>query len=279
MVHACSVFPQLCLQSLCLKGLNFEGNSLSSWRPVKSARITLNKPQGREEAHGIRWSMHFFIPEHMVVACKLGNNLFFQHPDAVLHSGWLPRTFPLPRAAPPHSWIKRMLAEMSIKASFSHLKIEWKEGDDPESGQKQLPRRGRKIHQCSVKNYVSGCAEFCGKLLNPSFSEKKRPKIFVLNKSWGNYFYGPAQHLFSVTKCGMSTTPATEHYWVLLPSWLPGPHATQQLFCQNFCIWYVPLLNLKKKKNPSLPSFWKVPLLYSSLHKFSRQVSVKLITT
>lgn len=176
MVHACSVFPQLCLQSLCLKGLNFEGNSLSSWRPVKSARITLNKPQGREEAHGIRWSMHFFIPEHMVVACKLGNNLFFQRPDAVLHSGWLPRTFPLPRAAPPHSWIKRMLAEMSIKASFSHLKIEWKEGDDPESGQKQLPRRGRKIHQCSVKNYVSECAEFCGKLLNPSFSEKKDPK-------------------------------------------------------------------------------------------------------
>lgn len=155
MVHGCSVFPQLGLQSLCLKGLKFEGNSLCSQRPVKSARITLNRPQGREEAHGIRWSMHFFIPEHMVVACKLGNNLSFQRPDAVLLSGWLPRTFPFPRAAPPRSWIKGMLAKMS----FSHLKIEWKEGDDPESGQKQLPRRGRKIHQCSVKNYVSKCAE------------------------------------------------------------------------------------------------------------------------
>lgn len=103
MVHARSVFPQLGLQSLCLKGLNFEGNSLNSCCPVKSARITLNRPQGREEAHGIRWSVHFFVPEHMVVACKLGNNLSFQLPDAVLLSGWLPRTFPLPRAAPPNS--------------------------------------------------------------------------------------------------------------------------------------------------------------------------------
>lgn len=52
----------------------------------------------------------------MVVGLQIGKPPFFSAPDGVLHSGWLPGMFPLPRAAPADSQIKGMLAEMFIEA-------------------------------------------------------------------------------------------------------------------------------------------------------------------
>lgn len=167
-----------------LEGSKAGTYSLNSCSPIENTRITLNRPHGREEAHGIRWSMRFFIPEHTVVNHKSRNNLPFHLQPQCCTVGGQQRCSLYPEQLHPTS---RYMAcwQKFLQVFFFFILLkqnERKEKIDPGSHQMLYPRR-RKILQHLVKKYIYPCLP-PGKFLKPYVLDVKTYSPHVL-QVWG----------------------------------------------------------------------------------------------